>query len=133
MKAIEDGKYDTIICNYANSDMVGHTGKLDAAVQAIETLDHCLGRVLKAIHLARGELLVTADHGNSEQMEDYENHQPHTAHTTNQVPLIYVGRHAELEEGGALCDISPTLLRIMGLEQPAEMQGRPLIRFTEDA
>ncbi len=131
VEAIEGGKYDAIIVNYANSDMVGHTGKLDAAVQAVETLDHCLGRVLKSIHLAGGEMVVTADHGNSEQMEDRANHQPHTAHTVNPVPLIYVGRQAELEEGGALCDISPTLLRIMGLEQPAEMQGRPLIRFPE--
>lgn len=127
--AIEGGRYDVIICNYANSDMVGHTGMLDAAIQAVETIDHCLGRVLKAIHLAGGEMLITADHGNSEQMEDQENHQPHTAHTTNQVPLIYFGRHATLEEGGALCDISPTLLKIMGLEQPTEMQGRPLIHF----
>ena len=131
VEAIEGGKYDTIICNYANSDMVGHTGKMDAAIRAIETLDHCLGRVLKAIHLVGGEMLITADHGNSEQMEDHINHQPHTAHTVNPVPLVYVGRHAELEEGGALCDISPTLLSIMGLAQPTEMQGRPLIRFTE--
>ena len=130
--AIEGGRYDAIICNYANSDMVGHTGKLGAAILAVETLDHCLGRVLKAIHLAGGEMLITADHGNSEQMEDRVNHQPHTAHTTNSVPLIYVGaRDAVLEEGGALCDIAPTLLRIMSLEPPVEMQGRALIRFTE--
>jgi len=133
VEAIEGDKYDTIICNYANSDMVGHTGKIDAAVHAVETLDQCLGRVLKAIHLAGGEMLITADHGNSEQMEDRENHQPHTAHTTNPVPLIYVGRQAELEEGGALCDISPTLLGIMGLEPPTEMQGRSLIRFAEES
>lgn len=132
VEAIEGGKYDAIIVNYANSDMVGHTGKLDAAIQAVETLDHCLGRVLKSLHLAGGEMLVTADHGNSEQMEDHAHHQPHTAHTINPVPLVYVGRDAELEDGGALCDISPTLLRIMGLEQPSEMQGRPLIRFAED-
>jgi 2,3-bisphosphoglycerate-independent phosphoglycerate mutase len=133
VEAIEGGKYDTIICNYANSDMVGHTGKLDAAIRAVETLDLCLGRVLKSLHLAGGELIITADHGNAEQMEDQVNHQPHTAHTTNPVPLIYIGRHAELEEGGALCDIAPTLLRLMGLEQPTEMQGRPLIRFVEEA
>ncbi|MES9969165.1 MAG: 2,3-bisphosphoglycerate-independent phosphoglycerate mutase [Candidatus Thiodiazotropha sp.] len=131
--AIGGGKYDVIICNYANSDMVGHTGKYEAAKRAIETLDHCLGRVLKAIHLAGGEMLVTADHGNSEQMEDHENHQPHTAHTTNPVPLVYVGRKdAELMEGGALCDISPTLLKIMGLAQPDEMQGHALISFMEE-
>jgi 2,3-bisphosphoglycerate-independent phosphoglycerate mutase len=133
VKAIEDGKYDVIICNYANSDMVGHTGKFDAAVHAVETLDHCLGRVLKSLHLSGGEMIITADHGNAEQMEDHANHQPHTAHTVNPVPLVYVGRNAELEEGGALCDISPTLLRIMGLEQPTDMQGRPLIHFMEDS
>jgi 2,3-bisphosphoglycerate-independent phosphoglycerate mutase len=133
VEAIKGGKYDVIVCNYANSDMVGHTGKLDAAIHAVETLDHCLGRVLKSIHLSGGELIVTADHGNSEQMEDRANHQPHTAHTVNPVPLVYVGRPAELEEGGALCDVSPSLLRIMGLEQPTEMQGRPLIRFVEEA
>ncbi len=128
--AIEGGKYDVIICNFANSDMVGHTGKIDAAILAIETLDHCLGRVLKALHLAGGEMLVTADHGNSEQMEDHVNHQPHTAHTTNPVPLIFVGReNAHLHSGGALCDIAPTLLKIMGLPQPDEMQGSPLIDF----
>ncbi|MEJ2694683.1 MAG: 2,3-bisphosphoglycerate-independent phosphoglycerate mutase [Candidatus Thiodiazotropha sp.] len=133
VEAIEGGKYDAIICNYANSDMVGHTGKIDAAMHAVETLDQCLGRVLKAIHLSGGEMLITADHGNSEQMEDRENHQPHTAHTTNPVPLIYIGRNAALEEGGALCDISPTLLGIMGLEPPTEMQGRSLIRFAEES
>jgi len=132
VEAIEGGKYDIIICNFANSDMVGHTGKIGPAIQAVETLDHCLGRVLKALHPVGGEMLVTADHGNSEQMEDHVSHQPHTAHTTNPVPLIYVGRYAELEEGGALCDIAPTLLSIMGLEQPAEMQGRPLIRLSEE-
>jgi 2,3-bisphosphoglycerate-independent phosphoglycerate mutase len=132
VEAIGGGKYDVIVCNYANSDMVGHTGKYEAAKQAIETLDHCLGRVLEAIQQAGGELLITADHGNSEQMEDHENHQPHTAHTTNPVPLVYVGRKgAELMEGGALCDIAPTLLKIMGLDQPDEMQGHALISFME--
>ncbi|MCU7795543.1 MAG: 2,3-bisphosphoglycerate-independent phosphoglycerate mutase [Candidatus Thiodiazotropha sp. (ex Myrtea spinifera)] len=131
VEAIEGGKYDAVICNYANSDMVGHTGKMDAAIHAIETLDHCLGRVLKAIHLSGGEMLITADHGNSEQMEDHVNHQPHTAHTVNPVPLVFVGRSAELEEGGSLCDIAPTLLRIMNLEPPTEMQGRALIHFGE--
>ncbi|MCU7877296.1 MAG: 2,3-bisphosphoglycerate-independent phosphoglycerate mutase [Candidatus Thiodiazotropha sp. (ex Lucinoma borealis)] len=134
VEAIEGDKYDVIICNFANSDMVGHTGKFEAAKRAIETLDHCLGRVLKALHLTGGEMLVTADHGNSEQMEDHINHQPHTAHTTNPVPLVYVGRdRAQLVEGGALCDISPTLLKIMGLEQPDEMQGHALIHFVGEA
>ncbi|MBV2091386.1 MAG: 2,3-bisphosphoglycerate-independent phosphoglycerate mutase [Candidatus Thiodiazotropha sp. (ex. Lucinisca nassula)] len=132
VEAIESGKYDVIVCNFANSDMVGHTGKFEAAKLAIETLDHCLGRVLKALHRVDGEMLVTADHGNAEQMEDHINHQPHTAHTTNPVPLVYIGRHnAQLLEGGALCDISPTLLKIMGLSQPDEMKGRSLIEFDE--
>ncbi|MEW8355274.1 MAG: 2,3-bisphosphoglycerate-independent phosphoglycerate mutase [Candidatus Thiodiazotropha sp.] len=134
VEAIEGGKYDVIICNYANSDMVGHTGNYEAAKVAIETLDRSLGRILTAIREADGELLITADHGNAEQMEDYENHQPHTAHTTNPVPLIYVGRSgAELVEGGALCDISPTLLKMMGVAQPDEMQGHPLINFLQEA
>jgi 2,3-bisphosphoglycerate-independent phosphoglycerate mutase len=132
VEAIEGGKYDAIICNYANTDMVGHTGKLDAAIHAIETVDYCLGRVKKALHRVGGEMLITADHGNAEQMEDHENHQAHTAHTTNPVPLIYVGhREAELDESGALCDVAPTLLKMMSLQQPAEMKGHPLIRFLE--
>jgi 2,3-bisphosphoglycerate-independent phosphoglycerate mutase len=127
--AIESGVYQGIICNYANSDMVGHTGSFQAALQAIETLDQCLGRVVDACHRAGSELLITADHGNAEQMEDVENHQPHTAHTTNPVPLIYVGRPAELLENGALCDIAPSLLHIMGLPVPAEMKGHSLVRL----
>jgi 2,3-bisphosphoglycerate-independent phosphoglycerate mutase len=130
VEAIGSGRYDAIICNYANSDMVGHTGRYDAAVHAVETIDECLGRVVKALHGAGGEMLVTADHGNAEQMVDEENGQPHTAHTTNPVPLIYVGnRPARLGEGGSLCDIAPTLLTIMGLPQPREMTGRSLISF----
>lgn len=133
VEAIESGKYDVIICNFANSDMVGHTGKFEAAKLAVETLDHCLGRVIKAVHLVKGEMLITADHGNAEQMEDLINHQPHTAHTTNPVPLIYVGRdNAQLLEGGALCDISPTMLKIMGLTQPDEMKGHSLIEFDQE-
>ncbi len=133
VEAIGSGKYDVIVCNYANSDMVGHTGKYEAAILAVETLDHCLERVLKALHQAGGEMLITADHGNAELMVDHENHQPHTAHTTNPVPLVYVGRnHAGLAEGGALCDIAPTLLKIMGLAQPDEMQGHPLIDFAQE-
>ncbi len=131
VEAIEGRKYDAIICNYANSDMVGHTGKLEAAIQAIETLDYCLGRVKKALHRAGGEMLITADHGNAEQMWDPEINQAHTAHSSNPVPLIYVGREAELDENGALCDIAPTLLRMMRLEQPSEMKGHPLIRFLD--
>ena len=99
LEAIQSGKYDVIICNYANPDMVGHTGKFDAAVKAIEAIDSCLGRVVPAIQAAGGELLVTADHGNAEQMRGRETDQPHTAHTSNMVPLLYVGRPATLEDG----------------------------------
>jgi len=125
--AIEGGSYDAIICNYANGDMVGHTGNLEAATEAIAVLDACIGRVVDATLEAGGELLITADHGNAEQMRDPEIDQPYTAHTTNVVPLIYVGQQAQkLNEKGALCDVAPTLLQIMGLEQPKEMTGRSL-------
>lgn len=131
--AIESGKYDTIIVNFANGDMVGHSGIYEAAVQAIETLDECLGRVVRALHKARGAMLITADHGNAEQMQDHESGQRHTAHTCNLVPLIYVGeRQGVLEDGGALCDIAPTLLQIMGVPQPAEMTGHSLLSFKDD-
>ncbi len=130
VEAIKCGRYEAIICNYANPDMVGHSGRMEAAVQAIETIDHCLARVLRALHRAGGEMLITADHGNAEQMLDPATGQPHTAHTSNPVPLIYVGdREPVLEaKGGSLCDVAPTLLTLMGLAQPAEMNGRSLIR-----
>jgi len=132
--AILGGRYDVIICNYANADMVGHTGNYAAAVQAIETIDHCMGRVIEALHTVGGEMLVTADHGNAEQMVDEEAGQPHTAHTNNLVPLIYVGsRRASLRADGALCDLAPTLLQMMGLAQPQEMTGRSLIGFARAA
>ena len=127
--AIASGKYDAIICNYANGDMVGHTGNLDAAIRAVETLDTCVGRVVDAARQAGGEVLVTADHGNAEMMHDDATGQPHTAHTLNLVPCLYVGRKATITPGGSLQDIAPTLLRMMGLAQPAEMTGRPLIAF----
>ena len=133
VEAIESGKYDTIICNYANPDMVGHTGKFDATVKAIEALDACLGRVITALQKVGGEALITADHGNAERMADPETGQPHTAHTSNPVPLIYVGRPAELESnGGSLCDIAPTMLYLMGLEIPPEMGGHPLVHLREE-
>ena len=132
--AILGGRYDVIICNYANADMVGHTGNYAAAVQAIETIDHCMGRAIEALHTVGGEMLVTADHGNAEQMVDEEAGQPHTAHTNNLVPLIYVGsRRASLRADGALCDLAPTLLQMMGLAQPQEMTGRSLIGFARAA
>lgn len=127
VEAIESGQYDAIICNYANPDMVGHTGKLDAAVEAIEALDKCLGRVEEAIKKADGEWLITADHGNVEQMFDLETGQPHTAHTSNLVPLIYIGRDAEMDANGALCDVAPTMLALLGIDQPAEMTGHSLV------
>ena len=128
VEAVHSGKFDAIICNYANGDMVGHTGNYAAAVKAVEVLDECIGRVTKAVLEAGGELLITADHGNAEQMTDVRTKQAHTAHTLNPVPLIYVGKSAPgLMDNGALCDVAPTLLQIMGLSQPAEMTGRSLL------
>ncbi len=127
--AIEGGKYDAIVCNYANGDMVGHTGDFSAAKRAVETLDTCIGRVVTAARRAGGEVLITADHGNAEQMYDPETRQPHTAHTLNRVPCVYVGRGATMREGGALRDIAPTLLAMMRIPPPAEMTGRSLLAF----
>ncbi|NBR27559.1 MAG: 2,3-bisphosphoglycerate-independent phosphoglycerate mutase [Betaproteobacteria bacterium] len=127
--AIEAKKYDAIVCNFANGDMVGHTGILSAATRAIEVLDECLGRVIKAMQAIGGEVLITADHGNAETMLDEINHQPHTAHTLNLVPALYIGRKAKIADGGALRDVAPTLLKMMGVPQPAEMTGKPLIEF----
>ena len=129
--AIKSQKYDAIICNYANADMVGHTGNLAAAIQAIEAIDACLSRVVKAQLEVGGEVLITADHGNAERMMDDCSHQAHTAHTLNLVPFIYAGKRAAiLADTGALEDVSPTLLKIMGIPQPQEMMGRPLVEFT---
>ncbi|GHB14537.1 2,3-bisphosphoglycerate-independent phosphoglycerate mutase [Salinicola rhizosphaerae] len=129
VEAIEAGKYDLIICNYANGDMVGHTGDLAAATKAIEAVDVCLGRVVEAIQKAGGECLVTADHGNAEQMVDPKTGNPHTAHTTFMVPLVYVGRDkgAKLKSDGRLCDLAPTLLHMLRQPQPQEMTGNVLI------
>lgn len=133
VKAIDSRKYDAIICNFANCDMVGHSGILEAAIKAVETLDTCVGRVVSAMQAIGGEVIITADHGNAELMRDYKNNQPHTQHTTNLVPLIYIGRKAILANNGSLSDIAPTLLNMMGLEQPIEMTGKNLITFTPDA
>jgi len=127
VKAIESRKYEAIICNYANPDMVGHTGNFAATVKAIEALDGCLARVVEANQKVGGEMLITADHGNAEMMENNMTHQPHTAHTVNPVPLIYIGRKLNLLNQGALSDIAPTMLELMGLAQPSEMTGRSLI------
>ena len=129
VEAIDGGAYDAIICNFANPDMVGHTGNFEATVQAIEVIDQCVGRVVNALHRCGGEMLITADHGNAEKMRDRETGQAHTAHTSNLVPLVYLGRRAKLEDKGALCDIAPTLLELMGLEVPPEMRGHSLVRF----
>ncbi|RLQ23533.1 2,3-bisphosphoglycerate-independent phosphoglycerate mutase [Seongchinamella sediminis] len=126
--AIQSGKYDLIVCNYANGDMVGHSGVYAAAVKAVEALDSCLGRVEAALLEVGGQALVTADHGNCEQMLDYESGQHHTQHTTELVPLVYIGRDkVQLDpRGGILADIAPTLLGLMQLPQPEEMTGRNL-------
>ena len=128
--AIQAGSYDFIVVNFANGDMVGHTGQFDAAVAAVETLDECLGRIEAALLAADGEGLITADHGNCEQMRDHDNDQPHTQHTTELVPLIYLGNgpHQLDPEGGILADIAPTILSMMGLNIPAAMTGRSLLR-----
>jgi 2,3-bisphosphoglycerate-independent phosphoglycerate mutase len=127
--AIRSRKYAAIICNYANGDMVGHTGNLEAAKTAIEVLDGCIGKVVSAMRDSGGEVLITADHGNAEMMADPKTHQPHTAHTLNEVPLLYIGRKASIAKGGALQDVAPTMLTAMGLPIPSEMTGKPLIAF----
>lgn len=127
--AIHSGEYDALICNYANGDMVGHTGDFNAAVKAVEALDVCLGRLYTAIKATGGEMLITADHGNVEQMRDNETGQAHTAHTCELVPFAYVGRKATIREGGVLSDVAPTLLTLMGLPIPSEMTGKVLVEF----
>ena len=127
VEAINSKKYDCIILNYANPDMVGHTGNLDAAIKAVETIDTCVERVVKAINKNEGVLIITADHGNAEQMIDYKTGEPHTAHTTNPVPLILVGKTGVNLKEGKLADLAPTMLELMGLEKPEEMTGESII------
>ena len=129
VEAIESGKYDVIIINFANPDMVGHTGVESAAIKAIETVDACVGRAVEAIKAAGGVLFICADHGNAEVMVDEATGEPWTAHTTNQVPFVLVGADPayKLREGGRLCDIVPTLIELMGLEKPKEMTGESLL------
>ncbi|PYO68077.1 MAG: 2,3-bisphosphoglycerate-independent phosphoglycerate mutase [Gemmatimonadetes bacterium] len=132
-QAITAGHHDFILCNYANGDMVGHSGVLGAAVRAVETVDHCLARVVKTVEQAGATLLVTADHGNCELMIDPTTDGPHTAHTTNPVPFLIVGgddAKTPLRHGAALCDVGPTVLRMLGLEPPPEMTGRDLREVT---
>ena len=127
--AIESEKYDVIICNYPNGDMVGHTGVFDAAVKACEAVDQSIGRVVEALEKVGGECLITADHGNAEMMINPETGGVHTAHTNLPVPLIYFGRDAEPAETGRLCDLAPTMLTLLGQEIPAEMTGKNLMNL----
>ncbi len=127
VEMIDSGKYDAIILNFANCDMVGHTGIMAAAVKAVEAVDACVGKVVAAIEKHGGVTLITADHGNADKMYEPDG-SPFTAHTTFEVPFVVIGYPCELLEGGRLCDISPTLLQIMGLPQPKEMTGKSLIK-----
>jgi 2,3-bisphosphoglycerate-independent phosphoglycerate mutase len=133
VEAIESGRFDVIVLNYANADMVGHTGRIDAAVKAVETIDTCLGRVAAAIEKAGGTLVITADHGNAEMMRDPQTGEPHTAHTLNRVPFLVVhppGAVVALADG-CLADVAPTLLDILGLDKPTAMTGQSLLRRQE--
>jgi 2,3-bisphosphoglycerate-independent phosphoglycerate mutase len=129
IKAVEDATFDVIVVNFANADMVGHSGKIEPTVRAVETVDACLGRVELAVRAKGGAMLITADHGNAEQMIDPVTGGPHTAHTTNPVPLILVAQNSQkftLKAGGSLRDISPTVLAMLGLDEPNEMTGQDL-------
>ena len=129
VEAIKSDKYDVIVINFANPDMVGHTGVIPAAVKAVEKVDELVGKAVQAVKDVDGVLFICADHGNAEKMIDYETGAPHTAHTTNPVPFILVNydENYTLREGGRLCDIAPTLIEIMGLEKPVEMTGESLL------
>jgi 2,3-bisphosphoglycerate-independent phosphoglycerate mutase len=129
--AINSGKYDMIVLNFANPDMVGHTGILPAAIKAVETVDTGLGRIAEAIRKQGGALLVTADHGNCELMKDPETGGPHTAHTTNPVPVVLMGGRADAIQDGRLADLAPTMLALMGIAQPPEMTGHSIIRHPD--
>jgi 2,3-bisphosphoglycerate-independent phosphoglycerate mutase len=127
IESIEGGKYDVIICNFPNGDMVGHTGKFDAAVKACEAVDACIGRIIESLEKNGGECLITADHGNAEKMQDASTGVAHTAHTSEPVPFIYYGREASVRSGGTLSDVAPTMLHLMGMEQPKEMTGKSIV------
>ncbi len=133
VEALQEDHYGLIVCNYANCDMVGHTGVIPAAVAAVETIDNCLGRVIAAVEKAGGQMLITADHGNVEQMFDPISGQSATAHTLNPVPLVYYGGSRNLMDGGNLTDIAPTLLELMGIDIPPEMTGRSLLEEKQHA
>ena len=127
--AIKSEKYDVIIINFANPDMVGHTGVEAAAIKAVEAVDECVGKAVEALKEVDGQMFICADHGNAEQLVDYETGEPYTAHTTNPVPFILVNADPKytLRENGCLADIIPTLIQLMGMEQPAEMTGKSLL------
>jgi 2,3-bisphosphoglycerate-independent phosphoglycerate mutase len=133
VEAIAAGRFDVIVLNYANADMVGHTGKLDAAIAAVETIDSCLGRVAAAVEQVGGTLVITADHGNAEMMRDPETGEPHTAHTLNRVPFLVVNPPVPIVrlEDGRLADVAPTLLDLLGLDKPAAMTGHSLAELTD--
>nr|WP_238322445.1 alkaline phosphatase family protein [Kordiimonas gwangyangensis] len=126
VEAIASGKYGAIIVNYANPDMVGHTGVLSAAIKAVETIDTCIGRLEEAVEKAGGALIITADHGNVEMMMDESTGQPHTAHTSFDVPVVMIGGNAGLKDG-RLADVAPTVLDLLGIKQPTEMTGHSLL------
>lgn len=131
--AIQSGSFDVIVCNYPNGDMVGHTGNFDAAVKACEAVDKSVGRVVEALQKVGGECLITADHGNAEQMNDDHTGQSHTAHTSQPVPFIYVGREATARDGARLSDVAPTMLHLLGMEQPQEMTGTSIMKLKNGA
>ena len=133
VEAIQSGRFDVIVLNYANTDMVGHTGRVDAAIRAVEAVDDCLGRLSEAVEEAGGTLVVTADHGNAEMMRDPETGEPHTAHTLNPVPFVVANPPVAVRrlEDGRLSDVAPTLLDLLGLPQPAAMTGHSLMTLAE--
>jgi 2,3-bisphosphoglycerate-independent phosphoglycerate mutase len=127
VEKIVSGDYDVIILNYANPDMVGHTGVMDAAIKAVEVVDECLGRVVPAIVEMGGVAIITADHGNSEQMIYYEDNSPHTTHTTNRVPLVFISDMDVHLRDGMFADIAPTILELLHLDVPPQMTGQSLL------
>ncbi|HOX05866.1 MAG TPA: 2,3-bisphosphoglycerate-independent phosphoglycerate mutase, partial [Planctomycetota bacterium] len=130
-EAVESGKFGAVVMNFANCDMVGHTGILDAAVKAVRVVDDGVGQVVAATLKMNGTALITADHGNAEEMWDYKTNQPHTAHTTNPVPFIVAGdrfKGKKLRAGGRLADVAPTVIEALGLSLSAEMEGRSLLQ-----
>jgi 2,3-bisphosphoglycerate-independent phosphoglycerate mutase len=133
ISAITDETFDLIVVNFANPDMVGHSGVLSAAIKAVETMDGCIGRLADAVEKVGGVMLITADHGNIELMRDQTSHEPHTAHTTNLVPFVLAVGEAESKlENGTLADVAPTVLSFMGLSVPEEMTGRNLAETNDE-